>query len=172
MEFSDYLPMFLAEARESLQNLNLALVRVEQDPRDGETINEIFRIAHSLKGMSATMGFARMAALTHEMESVMEGLRGRSEPMEQTSLNALFQCLDTLESMTDEIEEEGAEQTDPTSLIATLKAIRTGEVAQAAVDDAAPVGPDADVAFETRESLQARRARSEHLYGADVAVRA
>ena len=50
--------MFLAEARENLQQLNLAVVRVEEDPDDRETVDEIFRIAHSLKGMSATMGFA------------------------------------------------------------------------------------------------------------------
>jgi len=65
MELSDYLPMFLAEGREHLQALNLPLVRVEQDPRDVETINDIFRVAHTLKGMSATMGFGRMASLTH-----------------------------------------------------------------------------------------------------------
>ena len=81
MDVSDYLPMFLAEARENLQSLNLALVEVEQNPTDAETINQIFRIAHSLKGMSATMGFARMAALTHEMENVMEGMSaGRRAP--------------------------------------------------------------------------------------------
>ena len=58
MDTSEYMPMFLAESREHLQELNLAVVRLEEDPSDRETIDEIFRIAHSLKGMSATMGFA------------------------------------------------------------------------------------------------------------------
>ena len=77
MDTSQYLPMFLAEGREHLQELNLAVVRIEEQPDDRETVDEIFRIAHSLKGMSATMGFAGMAALTHEMEDVFELLRQR-----------------------------------------------------------------------------------------------
>ena len=75
---SEYLPMFLAEGREHLQELNLAVVRIEETPEDRTTVDEIFRIAHSLKGMSATMGFAGMAALTHEMEDVFELLRQRA----------------------------------------------------------------------------------------------
>ena len=70
MDISEYLPMFLAEGREHLQELNLAVVRIEEQPDDPETVDEIFRIAHSMKGMSATMGFAGMAALTHEMEDL------------------------------------------------------------------------------------------------------
>ena len=77
MDISEYLPMFLAEGREHLQELNLAVVRIEETPDDQETVDEIFRIAHSMKGMSATMGFAGMAALTHEMEDVFELLRQR-----------------------------------------------------------------------------------------------
>ena len=72
MDTSEYMPMFLAEAQEHLQELNLAVVRLEEDPRDRETVDEIFRAAHSLKGMSATMGFAQIAKLTHEMEDVFE----------------------------------------------------------------------------------------------------
>ena len=78
MDTSQYLPMFLAECREHLQELNLAVVRIEEQPEDGATVDEIFRIAHSLKGMSATMGFAGMAALTHQMEDVFELLRQRT----------------------------------------------------------------------------------------------
>ena len=78
MDTSEYMPMFLAEAREHLQELNLAVVRLEETPDDRPTVDEIFRIAHSLKGMSATMGFARIAELTHEMEDVFELLRQRA----------------------------------------------------------------------------------------------
>src|SRR5918998_724975 len=78
MDITEYLPMFLAEGREHLQELNLSVVRIEEHPDDPETVDEIFRIAHSMKGMSATMGFAGMAALTHEMENVFELLRQRS----------------------------------------------------------------------------------------------
>src|SRR5215212_8410978 len=81
METSEYLPMFLAEGREHLQELNLAVVRIEERPDDQETVDEIFWIAHSLKGMSATMGYGGMAALRHEMEDVFELLRLSGMPM-------------------------------------------------------------------------------------------
>jgi len=129
MELSDYLPMFLAEGREHLQALNLSLVRVEQDPRDVETINDIFRVAHTLKGMSATMGFGRMASLTHEMESVMEGMKSRSDGLPQDALDTLFGCLDTLSSLVDEIEESGTEQSDPGDLVGRLQRLLAGGAA-------------------------------------------
>src|SRR6476646_6277416 len=84
MDTSQYLPMFLAECREHLQELNLAVVRIEEQPDDGATVDEIFRIAHSLKSMSATMGFAGMAALTHQLEDVFEA--DSVENLERTAL--------------------------------------------------------------------------------------
>ena len=144
MELSDYLPMFLAEGREHLQTLNLSLVKIEQAPSDGETINDIFRVAHTLKGMSATMGFARMASLTHEMESVMEGMKSRVDGLGRDALDALFGCLDTLERMVDEIEEHGEEQSDPGELVTVLKALLAGGGA-AAAPTTERVGPDAEI---------------------------
>ena len=89
MDTSEYLGMFLAESREHLQTLNLAVIRIEETPDDSATIDEIFRIAHSLKGMSGTMGFARMAALTHTMEDVFETLRGRTGALERRVIDVL-----------------------------------------------------------------------------------
>jgi two-component system, chemotaxis family, sensor kinase CheA len=148
MELSDYLPMFLAEGREHLQTLNLSLVRIEQDPRDVETINDIFRVAHTLKGMSATMGFGRMASLTHEMENVMEGMKSRSDGLSKDALDALFGCLDTLSSLVDEIEESGGEQSDPGGLVGRLQRLLAGGAA-APGDElgtaTAPAGPAPDI---------------------------
>ena len=148
MELGDYLPMFLAEGREHLQTLNLSLVRIEQDPRDVETINDIFRVAHTLKGMSATMGFARMASLTHEMENVMEGMKSRSDGLSREALDTLFGCLDTLSSLVDEIEESGGEQSDPGNLVGQLqRLLATGVAAPGDEFGAgrAPAGPAADI---------------------------
>ena len=100
METSEYLPMFLAEGREHLQELNLAVVRIEETPDDQETVDEIFRIAHSMKGMSATMGFAGMAALTHEMEDVFELLRRRAGGLGREAVDVLLECLDALSAAT------------------------------------------------------------------------
>ena len=97
MDTSQYTQMFLAECREHLQELNLAVVRIEEQPEDGATVDEIFRIAHSLKGMSATMGFAGMAALTHQMEDVFELLRQRSGGLGRDTVDVLLECLDALE---------------------------------------------------------------------------
>ena len=104
METSEYLPMFLAEGREHLQELNLAVVRIEERPDDRETVDEIFRIAHSMKGMSATMGFAGMAALTHEMEDVFELLKQRRGGLSREAIDGLFECLDALSAAVDSIE--------------------------------------------------------------------
>lgn len=120
MDTSEYLGMFLAESREHLQTLNLAVIRIEEAPDDSDTIDEIFRIAHSLKGMSGTMGFARMAALTHTMEDVFETLRGRTGALERRVIDVLLECLDALEGAVEAIERDGDEQLDPTALIARL----------------------------------------------------
>src|ERR1051325_3464548 len=118
METSEYLPMFLAAGRGHLPELNLAVVRIEERPDDQETVDEIFRIAHSLKGMSATMGFAGMAALAHEMEDVFELLRQRKGGLERAAVDVLLECLDALEAATDAIESSGAEEITPEPLIA------------------------------------------------------
>lgn len=120
MDTSEYIGMFLAESREHLQTLNLAIIRIEETPADTETIDEIFRIAHSLKGMSGTMGFAHMAALTHTMEDVFETLRGRTGGLERRVIDILLECLDVLEGAVESIEQDGDEKFDPTALIARL----------------------------------------------------
>jgi two-component system chemotaxis sensor kinase CheA len=120
MDTSDYMPMFLAETGEHLQELNLAVVRLEENPEDPGTVDEIFRIAHSLKGMSATMGFARIAELTHEMENVFELLRQRSGALTREAIDTVLACLDALQGAVDAIETEGEEQLDPAPLIERL----------------------------------------------------
>jgi two-component system, chemotaxis family, sensor kinase CheA len=147
METSEYLPMFLAEGREHLQELNLAVVRIEETPDDQETVDEIFRIAHSMKGMSATMGFAGMAALTHEMEDVFELLKQRRGGLSRDAIDCLLQCLDALSAAVDAIDETGAEAIEPEPLIQRLKGlIRADEAAETEGDEdderSAAVAPD------------------------------
>src|SRR5215203_1170284 len=123
MDITEYLPMFLAEGREHLQELNLSVVRIEEQPDDPQTVDEIFRIAHSLKGMSATMGFAGMAALTHEMEDVFELLRQRKGGLPRAAIDVLLECLDALSAAVDAIDETGEEQIEPKRLIERLKGL-------------------------------------------------
>ncbi len=142
MELDAYLPMFLAEAREHLEHLNLAIVRIEEQPEERETIDEIFRIAHSLKGMSATMGFAGMAALTHKMEDVFELLRQRTGGLERKVIDVLLECLDALESAVEAIDSTGAEALDPAPLVERLDGlIRARTPAQAAAKQGTDLAP-------------------------------
>jgi two-component system chemotaxis sensor kinase CheA len=154
MDISEYLPMFLAEGREHLQELNLAVVRIEEQPDDPETVDEIFRIAHSLKGMSATMGFAGMAALTHEMEDVFELLRQRKDGLGRDAVTVLLRCLDALSEAIDAIEADGTEQIVPEPLIAELRGlVRDRTPDQSADRTGAPAdahAPSVDVVVERR----------------------
>jgi len=139
MDTGQYLPMFMAEAREHLQELNLAVVRIEETPDDRETVDEIFRIAHSLKGMSATMGFEGMASLTHHMEDVFELLKQRRGGLDRAAIDVLLECLDTLEAAVDGIEADGAEQLDPTVLNERLQAlVRAPDAGVIAEDETGP----------------------------------
>ena len=123
MDTSQYTQMFLAECREHLQELNLAVVRIEERPDDSATVDGIFRIAHSLKGMSATMGFQGMAALTHEMEDVFELLRKRNDGLSRDAVDVLLECLDALSAAIDGIEAGGAEQLEPAALVERLRGL-------------------------------------------------
>lgn len=123
MDTSEYLPMFLAECRENLQELNLAVVRLEEAPDDRETVDAIFRIAHSLKGMAATMGYEGMATLTHKMEDVLELLRQRGGGLSREVVDVLLGCLDALSGAVDSIDSDGAENLDPAVLVERLQSL-------------------------------------------------
>jgi two-component system, chemotaxis family, sensor kinase CheA len=144
MDTSEYMPMFLAEAREHLQELNLAVVSLEDNPEDRPTVDEIFRIAHSLKGMSATMGFAAIAELTHEMEEVFELLRQRTGALSHDAVDTVLACLDALSETVDGIEDDGEERLDPGPLQERLRAlVRSGsEAADRRQADRRQAGPD------------------------------
>jgi two-component system, chemotaxis family, sensor kinase CheA len=141
MDLSEYLPMFLAECREHTQELNLAIVRLEEAPGATDVIDEIFRVAHTLKGMSATMGFEGMAALTHQMEDVFELLRKRSSGVDRDAIDVLLECLDALERAIDSIDAGNGEQLDPEPLVDRLK----GLVREA---DQAPAGERLELTVE------------------------
>jgi len=142
MDTSEYMPMFVAETREHLEQLNLAIIRLEENPKDRPTVEEIFRIAHSLKGMSATMGFSRVAELTHEMEDVFELLRQRTNGLPVEAIDTVFACLDALSAAVEAIETDGQETLDPAPLVARLRSLvrpRTPEQEMARVGIADPL---------------------------------
>lgn len=112
MDVSQYLEIFLDETTEHLQNLNTQILTLEQEPENMDTINEIFRAAHSLKGMAGTMGYKRMQTLTHDMENVFSEVRNGNIKVKANMIDLLFQCLDALEEYTKNIRETGDEGTN------------------------------------------------------------
>jgi two-component system chemotaxis sensor kinase CheA len=109
MDMSQYLEIFIEETKEHLQNLNQCLLQMEKKPDDTSMLNEIFRVAHTLKGMSGTMGFNRMARLTHDMEDVLHALRNGEIKISPALIDLLFKCLDALENYTNQVVESGNE---------------------------------------------------------------
>ena len=132
MEMNQYLSMFIDEAKEHLQALNENLLRLEQQPDDIGIVQSIFRSAHTLKGMSATMGFQDLAALTHEMENVLDQVRGGRLKMNDDIFDTLFKGLDTLEAMVRDVEGGGAGQADVADLVERLKSLAEGGAPSAA----------------------------------------
>ena len=112
MDVSQYLEIFLDETDEHLQNLNTQILQLEQEPDNMDTINEIFRAAHSLKGMAGTMGYKRMQTLTHDMENVFSEVRNGNIKVKAEMIDVLFQCLDALDEYNANIRENADEGTN------------------------------------------------------------
>lgn len=109
MDVSQYLDVFIDESKEHLQNLNTRILELEQEPENMDTINEIFRAAHTLKGMAGTMGYKRMQNLTHKMEDVFSEVRNGAAKVNSSVVDALFLCLDALEEYVTNIQSTGDE---------------------------------------------------------------
>ena len=112
MDVSQYLEIFIDETREHLQSLNEQILILEREPENVDTINEIFRAAHSLKGMAGTMGYKRMQRLTHDMENVFSEIRNGKMKASAKLVDVLFKGLDALEQYLDVIINSGDEGTE------------------------------------------------------------
>ena len=146
---NQYMDMFLDESHEHLQSLNEGLLRLEENMEEISVVNDIFRNAHTLKGMSATMGFAKIAELTHEMEDVLDLVRKEELKLNEDIIDTLFKCLDSLEQMVDSVGNGEAEDVvDVSDLVAKLSSISKGTPPPAAAPaaggaSAAPAAGDA-----------------------------
>ncbi|HEX2944692.1 MAG TPA: chemotaxis protein CheA [Clostridia bacterium] len=159
MDMSQYLEIFIEETREHLQSLNQCLLQMEKNPQDGSMLNEIFRVAHTLKGMSGTMGFNRMSRLTHDMEDVLQALRSNEMKVSPELIDLLFKCLDALESYTTMVVETGSEGTEENAAIISslaemikkkgvVSSNSANKPAAANTTAASPAGSAADLALD------------------------
>ncbi len=117
MDVSQYLEIFIDETNGHLQNLSDCIMSLEKDPENMDTINEIFRAAHSLKGMAGTMGFKRMQRLTHDMENVFQEVRSNNMSVTSGLVDVLFQCLDAIDAYLENVKESSEEGTDDNEAI-------------------------------------------------------
>ena len=189
MDVSQYLEIFLDETNEHLQNLNTQILELESDPENMDNINEIFRAAHSLKGMAGTMGYKRMQNLTHDMENVFSEVRNGNIKVKPEMIDVLFQCLDALEEYKNNIQETSDEGTnDNENLIKALNDILNGGKTEApaakeevSADTAAALAAAAvtegtekwnDIAFDDSQIRVIREAmkQGKNVYGINVVV--
>jgi len=123
-DLSPYRELFVEEVQEYLQSLNQALLRLERAPSEVEPLNEIFRLAHTIKGMAATMGYDDMAHLAHVMEDLLDELRQGRLRIEPSLFDLLFACLDALENMLEGISSGGEGAIDLGDIVSKLGAYR------------------------------------------------
>ena len=117
MDVSQYLEIFIDESSEHLQSLSDCIMTLEKEPDNKDTINEVFRAAHSLKGMAGTMGFKRMQHLTHDMENVFQEVRSDKISVDSAMIDLLFKCLDALDQYLENVKGTSDEGTEDNEMI-------------------------------------------------------
>ena len=117
MDVGQYLEIFIDESSEHIQTLSDCIMTLEQEPDNKDTINEVFRAAHSLKGMAGTMGFKRMQHLTHDMENVFQEVRSDKIKVDSAMIDLLFKCLDAIDKYVENIKQTSDEGTEDNELI-------------------------------------------------------
>jgi two-component system chemotaxis sensor kinase CheA len=182
MDVNQYMGMFLEESREHLQTLNRCLLDLENEPSNLTLLDEIFRSAHTIKGMSATMGFTSVAELTHEMENILDLLRKEQLKASDAILNTLFKCIDTLEQLVESIAGGAEASVDIKPLVNTLNKLASGkEVAEEpalcapapVAAEPVPIAGSSAVDFDDTEARVIESAGNQglHAYEAQVTLR-
>ena len=188
MDVSEYLETFIDESEEHLQTLSDCIMTLEKEPDNKDTINEVFRAAHSLKGMAGTMGFKRMQHLTHDMENVFQEVRSDKIPVDSPMIDLLFKCLDAIDGYLENIKATSDEGTEDNEIIIKelndFIAKANGEApaepapveASPAGDTAKSVAPDGEgfAKFELSHSelkaVMTAKDSGLHIYGVKVTV--
>lgn len=137
---------FLTETLENLGTLDVELVKFEQDPTEAETLMNIFRLVHTIKGTSGFLGLTRLEKVAHHGEDVLGKFRDGELQVTPEAVTLVLKCIDTIREIIDGLEAAGEEPSgDDTALIAALSAMAEGKSPSAAeVEAAAPAGADTD----------------------------
>lgn len=177
MDINQYMGMFLEESREHLQTLNRCLLELESDPGNLSVLDEIFRSAHTIKGMSATMGFTTVAELTHEMENILDLLRKGTLQATPDIIDTVFKCVDTLEQLVESIANQDESSIDIKPLLEKIKRLAKGESVAEPVKSAAKaaaIAPEATkqsaLALNESENAVIREAKVKGMQAYEVQV--
>jgi two-component system chemotaxis sensor kinase CheA len=156
MDMSKYRDLFISEAREHVQGMSNCILVLEKEPASDESINELFRHAHSVKGMSASMGYAKIAELSHHLEDMMDLARKGELALSSGVTDVLLEGVDALENMIDAVQEDqGLEDIDISPLLTRVLKSMEGRVQAAAPgeDRASPESSSSDVSTVARGSM-------------------
>lgn len=190
MDVSQYLEIFIDESAEHIQTLSDCIMTLESEPDNKDTINEVFRAAHSLKGMAGTMGFKRMQHLTHDMENVFQEVRSDKIAVDSEMIDLLFKCLDAIDAYLSNIKATSDEGTEDNELI--IKALNDF-IAKANGEQPTEAAPAAEASAESvetedaeagnnrkylqiemndheREAVLAAKESGQHIYGMTILI--
>ena len=187
MDVSQYLEIFIDESAEHLQTLSDCIMTLEKEPDNKDTINEVFRAAHSLKGMAGTMGFKRMQHLTHDMENVFQEVRSDKIAVDSPMIDLLFKCLDAIDGYLENIKETSDEGTEDNEVIIKelndFIAKANGEAAEASAQESTPAKETAssgngdkakyheiELTDHERETVTTAKDAGMHIYGMTIIV--
>ncbi|MGY3716929.1 chemotaxis protein CheW [Sutcliffiella cohnii] len=126
MDATQYIEVFLDESREHLQAVSDNLLKLEKQPQELPLVDEIFRSAHTLKGMAATMEYIDVASLTHQMENVLDLVRKEELLVTTEMIDLTFEALESLEEMVSDISEGGDGKKDVSLLVSKLEQMENG----------------------------------------------
>lgn len=171
MDMNQYMQMFIEESKDNLQRLNDNLLELEKNPDDLNILNEIFRIAHTLKGMSGTMGYTKIQNLTHHAENVLSEIRNGEIKVTTELIDVLFSSLDALENYVDEITTNGSEgHEDYKDIIKRLNNILEdgGEIVEKI--EASPSSKSSDITLPSAQQNVIREAQRQSLNTYDIDI--
>lgn len=172
MDLTRYADLFLTESREHLSAINHLLLELERDPAAAEPLSAIFRAVHTVKGMSATMGYEAVATLTHELETVLDSVRRGERKITPTVMDALFEAADVLETSVEQAVRGQDATSDAAPVIERLRAMGRMSGEFPAVTSASPaLPPSASLAPPPRASPAPARLLIRIRLGANVPLR-
>lgn len=151
LDLSEYMGAYIDGSKENLDTMDKMLLNLEQNPSNLDAVEEIFRAAHTLKGMSATMGFEKIAHLTHEMENILDKLRNKHIPVTTGVIDVIFETFDVLRTLVNDSIEQTDSGIDLTDISAKLTAVGSGQE----VSSAAGMTPNAPPASSAKTSKPA-----------------